>query len=320
MASIIQNNFNREDILDLVQSVIPVTASFQATEFKVFVGMAEENFIFPYINEPMYSAIIATPENFPRVYDNIKTAVLNAAMELFSPVLEVTIGANGYTDESTSKSKAASLEKARNIRRHFKNMANISLENALKLMEADTDNKYQLWKDSPLFTVFNNTIIKTTDEFITYSGIRINRRVFLLLKQTMIRAEYQVKNILGKIFFDALITEIDNDDYQFLNDTFVKPIIAKMAFHASIPNLTIAFGEEDLISLFDNSSSEMILKYKSSTPDMLNFQIEKIAKEINTLISEMNNFLADNAELFSEYSQTVVQPILPKDLGKITRL
>jgi len=136
----------------------------------------------------------------------------------------------------------------------------------------------------------------------------------------MIRAEYQVKNILGKIFFDALITEIDNDDYQFLNDTFVKPIIAKMAFHASIPNLTIAFGEEDLISLFDNSSSEMILKYKSSTPDMLNFQIEKIAKEINTLISEMNNFLADNAELFSEYSQTVVQPILPKDLGKITRL
>lgn len=319
MASIIPDNYNRQQVLELVQSVIPVTASFQATEFKAFVKMAEENAIFPYINEAMYALMIATPNDYPRVFDAVKIAVFNAAMQLYSPVLEVTIGANGYTDESTNKSKTVSLEKARNVRRHFKNMANNSLENALRLMEKDTSNKYQAWKTSEQYTVFTKCIIRTTDDFIQASGIRINRRVFLLLKHAMTLSEYQAKQIVGSDLFAALKTKSE-EDYVFLNETFLKPIIAKTAFLNAIPNLTLTFGEEDLISLFDNTSSEMIEKYKASTVDMLEFQQKKIGEELKSLISEMNNFLADNSALFSEYVKPAPYTSLPKDLGKITRM
>ena len=319
MASIIPNNATREEILELVQSVIPVTASFQATEFSSFVKSAEENFIFPSINEPMYSSIIGNPSQYPRVYDNLKTAVINSGMDLFSPVLELTIGANGYTDESTTKSKTVSLEKARNIRRHFKSMANNSLENALKLMELDSTTLYQSWKASPQYTVFNSNTIKTSDEFSTYSGIKMNRRVFVLLKKQMTLQEYSMQQIVGKALYQGLQTKSD-DNYLFLYENFIKPIIAKNTFVKSLPNLIIAFGEDDVLAVLDNTSSDMIVKSKTITPDLITFFKKSIEEDVKELISDMNAFLADNAELFEEYAKPSTYNQLPKQIGKITRM
>lgn len=319
MTTILPITSTRQQILDFVQSVIPVTGAFQATEFLSYIQSVEEEFIFPAINETMYGLIVATPVNYPRVYDALKIAVVNAAMGLFTPVLNVAIGANGMNNVETGKVKAAALEDKRAANNHFRKMANDGLERALKLMEADGTALYNPWKLSPQYTVFKDCLIQNVTDYTASSSIRINRRVFLLMKKPMIMAEYKIKLALGTLLFGALKTNV-TADYVFLLENFVKPIIAKKAMSESIQNISLTFGEDDTLLMFDNTSTDLIQKGRALGKDMLDYYEDEFEEQACGLQSEMMAFVKDNALLFPEYPVVAAYPILPKDMGKITRM
>ena len=318
--SLLANLLTREQIVSEVQKYVPVSKGFTGLDFKRFVQIAEENLVFPIFPEVIYDSILTnTTPALARFVEMLKTAVVNYAMCDYLPLINGNISADGSTQTNTAKSKAADLETKRDVKETLSKIRFSEFEKAISFAENSNDVAFNAWKASANFTVFKENLLKTAEEFSFASGVKVNRIVFLLLKSNLKSAEYQVKKSLGKTLFDALNTNT-TEDYHFLKEEFVKPIIAERTLQKSIIKLSISFGIDDTIAIFDNTSIDALKKTKTpSLKDLKEYEeyFEECAEKRQ---SDMINYLEENKALFLEYQSPEPRTaFLPKSTEYITR-
>ena len=318
--SFLANLTTRQQIVAEVEKYVPVSNGFTGLDFKRFVRIAEEDLVFPIFPEAIYDALLSNvfPE-LTRFVEMLKTAIINYAMYDYLPLINANISASGTTETNTPKSKAASLETKRDVKETLGRLRFSEFEKAIAFAEKSTDDAFDTWKASPNYTVFKDNILKTAEEFSLAAGVKVNRIVFLLLKSNLKRAEYQVKQSLGDALFEALKIKTD-DAYIHLNEEYIKPIIAERTMQKSIVKLSISFGLDNTIALFDNTSIDVLKKSKTPTLMDLEAYEDYFEDAAEMKQAELMNYLEDKKELFTEYQSPEPRTVKsPKAFDYITR-
>lgn len=318
--SLLANTLTRQQIVAEVQKYIPVSGGFTGLDFRRFVRIAEEDLVFPIFPEAIYNTLLdSTDSELVRFVEMLKSAVYSYAMVDYLPLINANISADGTTETNTPKSKTASIETKRDVKETLSRLRFSEFEKAIIFAEKSENVAFTDWKASPNFTVFKENILKTAEEFSLAAGVKINRIVFLLMKSNLKRSEYEVKKSIGDDLYNALKVKT-TDDYIHLNEEFIKPIIAERTMQKSIVKLSISFGLDNTIALFDNTSIDALKKSKSPTLSDLKAYEDYFEDSAELKQSQLINYLEDNKILFTEYQSPEPRTVKsPKEYDFITR-
>lgn len=296
-----------------IQKYLPVSNSFVPDSFDSWLNEARQQFIYPAISKDQYSAIIAMPTSYDAdVVDQLNRALICFAYELFLPTHIVQISNIGVTEHTSPDQKTAKPENVEYLRKLLLNTAHENLKRVLVHFEKN-ESSYLLWVASDEYTIFNDLLIKTTDEFDRLLSIRGSRRVFKMLEPSIrLIQNTDFTERLGLALFNDLLTNT-TPNATYLLTKFLKPALARLAFADALPNMMVVLDKYDTITWFDNSANNYAKSYKNVTPSAIEFLIEKYKKQGNELLCKATDYISSNASAFPLYPIFVPTPTSSTD-------
>ena len=314
------NIFNHTQIQDLIRQYINADQSIMASKYIKYFEKAEEDNIFPIIDEELYNQILSTTSpNFERIKRNLIATVIYYGIDSYLPMQNLTIDVTGPKQTSTESVKPASDSSIMLLTKNLRQLGSESLEKFLEMIENSQDPIFNTWKNSEKYTVLNQRIINTAKNMSNILGIKINRRIFLAMATNLANEEFSLQKALGNLW--DIIVDSTDQKHTFLLNNYIKPAIAKNTFAKSIPSLAINFSEEDIISIFDNTSGGNITKRnKSFDSQSILFYQNSFKDAAKEHYDNMIDYINSNLEDYPEYPKTdfFTGDRGPLDLGLIT--
>jgi hypothetical protein len=178
-----------EDVKDFVS----VNKSIKWDSLKPYVKQAERKYIKSLVGAAIYNDYeLTTPtdEKELAVFKLLQEASANLAWFIYMPLANVMVDDSGISVTHSDSSKAAEWWQIRDLRRSLIDAGLEAIDEALKIMEANTD-IFINWTNTESYTVFNELFVKRTDTFHKWFGIGKSRQTFLALRHYILETHHQ---------------------------------------------------------------------------------------------------------------------------------
>jgi hypothetical protein len=181
--------------------------------------------------------------------------------------------------------------------------SDVFLEEALQYLELNKEH-FSTWTGSPEYTITHSSFLSSATELTNYLPVvKKSRRMYLILKEYISQAEdFQIKQVLGVVFFDVLKAKLINN----VTEWTIPELNVLRSIRYSVANLAIANSvlflniNEDyrLIAETDGVQNENILS--DIRRNEIKYNCENLAKGH---LAELQKYLDSTASatVFAEY-------------------
>jgi len=303
--------------LEEVKQYVSINKNVEWESLEPYVKQADRKYIKTLLGDALYTAYAATAptESVPlKVYELFREASANLSWFLYMPLANVQVSDSGISVSSGENHKAAEWWQIRDLRRSFLDAGFSALDEALKLMEANTAD-FTGWETTEGYTIFMELLVKRTETFNRWFNISGSRKTFLALRPYMLEVHHQYFTARLNAATLATISEAvsTDEEYQVLD-----------LMQAAQVNYTVAkainSGMFDLTAHGIYQKLEEFPGYRAKTLD--EDQIHRIYQERLTAGEEYYKkaltFIEANPELFTDYeTRTAATYIKPKNTKSI---
>lgn len=181
------------DSIEDVKEYVSINKNVEWESLEPYIKQADRKYIKPLLGDALYTAYAATAptEEVPlKVYHLFREASANLSWFLYLPLANVQVSDSGIAVSSGENHKAAEWWQIRDLRRSFLDAGFSALDEALKLMEANTSG-FSGWTTTEGYTIFAELLVKRTDTFQRWFNISSSRKTFLSLRPYMLEVHHQ---------------------------------------------------------------------------------------------------------------------------------
>lgn len=186
--------------IDDVKKYVSVNKNIKWESLEPYVKQADRKYIKNLVGTIIYNDYVtATPTDAIEleVHELLREASANLSWFIYMPLANVQVSDHGISVNHSESSKAAEWWQIRDLRRSLLDAGLLAIDEALKIMEANTDT-FITWTTTESYTLFNELFVKRTDTFHRWFGIANSRKTFLALKPYMLETHHQYfTNILN---------------------------------------------------------------------------------------------------------------------------
>ena len=186
MATLLKN-------IEDIKQYVSVNKNIKWASIEPYVKQADRKYIKNLIGSVIYNDYATTTPTEPKekeVYELLREASANLSWFVYLPLANVQVSDGGISVNSGDNYKPAEWWQIRDLRRSFLDAGLLAIDEALKIMESNTDT-FINWTVTEGFTLFNELFVKRTDTFHRWFGISNSRQTFLALKPYMLEVHHQ---------------------------------------------------------------------------------------------------------------------------------
>jgi hypothetical protein len=228
-------------------------ATFDLSTIKPHIKDAAEQFLYPPLSQEFCEVIFNGTVINETVVTLTREALINFAGYIYLDIAPANLGASGPWENTTAEQKPIRLEVLSNAQNSRLEAGHRKIDLLLAYLEANkVEADFALWKDSQSYTVQNEFLISTTEEFDKYCRIKNSRGIFLALKPAM----FQAMSMHIQPLID--MQEIANDltgTIKAQYNVHLKNAFANYTYAIGIWDLTTAFGFEQILSFNNQTAS-----------------------------------------------------------------
>lgn len=299
-----------------IKEFCSVNVTFEFAEAKIYLLKADRDFLIKNIGQDFFDDLQSEYDS-EAIFDNLSTDIKDAinklrlasasyALATWVPLGQVQIDSSGIRIISNENAKTAFQWQIRDLVKSLNDLANSSMEAALKFF-SDNTATYPLFASSEAYKSFNGSFIKTADEFTSYVSI-LNGSVlnFLKLKPSMVKSEdFDIKAVLFPTYYNALKARVADYDTTPADDdviAFIKPAIANLTIARAINELACTLDSNGFLS-FDNTAGPDVMDGKRNASNDTLIRIKTSAeRDAKTYLANLRKHLEENIGDYSEYS------------------
>lgn len=237
-----------------IKKYISINASVEFDTLKPYILTAERKFIKTLLGAEQYNIFdvqtAPTDATVLEAYHLAQEAICNFGLYIALPILKTQISETGIYNASSENVSLATDKDFKELQRSFKTQGHEALDELFKVMEANLGS-FTEWTNNDVYKSFNNTLVKTTQDFNSFYHIFNSRQTFLALKPEIVTVENQyIKAVIGAELLTALRDTQTNENRksakQLLQASIVAFTIAKVVqnglFRLTAEGITMRFS------------------------------------------------------------------------------
>lgn len=223
----------------------------------------------------------------------IQNALRRLSLYIYAPLGEIQLTDAGMMRTETNNQKSAFKYQTEAYQKAQLDMGFELLEELIDYMDSHAGD-YSTWTSTDEYKFYKSLFIKTGAQLQLHcSSIRYPRRLFLLLRSTMLTVQQTIiKEAITADIFDALIAKNQSTTPNFTDEEKelldkLKPAIANFTIARGLPTLLSTLDENGLHVLNSNSDNASSVGKRAAAPDSITSLLLKTAENTATVWLDM---------------------------------
>lgn len=256
-----------KDIAQLAK-IVPVMHSLDFDEVLPFILRAERSFLIPEIGKEIYEELIdaieAATEEAPlsdineELLSYMQIPVGQYAMFLYSPVVNVIVGASGLTQDFSEGRKPAFPKDVEKMNTAYLDGAHQGIDDLIEYLQENLED-FPTWQDTDAHKASLKYFVNNAAQFQEYFNIGNRRRTFVALKSIMRDHDRDmIINITGEALYAEIKQEIFDQDISEANKIlldFIRAAIVHATVADAIDRLNVDVNPDFGLTIIAASSS-----------------------------------------------------------------
>lgn len=290
-----------------LQEHVSIGFDFDYTVISPYINKAERQHIKSLIGDTLYAAWNAEPADAVEksAYKLFQEAAANYAVYDYIPV-----GAVYISDTGISVSKSDSIEPAkwwqiRDIQRSLLKSANLAIDEALAIMEAN-EGAFTGWDASDGYTIFKELMVPKTQDFHRHFNISNSRLTFLALRAYQLETQNHIFSWLDDTNFNQIKAGASAKDKVALN--FAQAAQVNHAVAIAAESGVFSFSPTGMFIKATPLPGEKIGTDTHLTEQQLFRLIQSRRTAGDEYLKKFKQYLLDNSADFNNYTATTTTP------------
>lgn len=263
--------------------LLSITPSIKAAELKFLKPLLGPAYYDSLSNRYNTDTIILSEET--ELVEHIQVAIANLALYLYVPIGEVQITDGGMRRGDSENAPGAYKYQVKELQKALLERGFEYIELVLEHLD-QSPTSFVEWFESEAYNNYRKAFIRNGTEFEQlYSSIRFPRRMYTLLRTTMLNLQQlTIANTIGEDTYIELANKYLDDAPVFTTEqeqllAYLKPAIA---------HLTIARGIAHIIATMDENGVHVLTQFNDTTTDT-GKRAPASNVHLNMLINEAKN-------------------------------
>lgn len=266
------------------------------------IETAQIRFIKPILGAALYDSLLLEVQDTAvsdlvsekqAIVIRIQNALRRLSLYIYAPIGEIQFTDAGMMRTETNNQKSAFKYQTEAYQKAQLDMGFELLEELIDYMDSHAGD-YSSWTTTDEYKFYKSLFIKTGAQLQLHcSSIRYPRRLFLLLRSTMLTVQQTIiKEAITADIFDALIAKNQSTTPNFTDEEKelldkLKPAIANFTIARGLPSLVAMLDENGLHVLNSNADNASSVGKRSAAPDSITSLVLKNAENTATAWLDM---------------------------------